>query len=891
MGISSLAFAPRRHDLPRQPAPPPAASRRPRFVVSFDFETELIARGRQLPPPVCMTWAVADREQRRLTGEEGIVLARDAWSLLARWASDPDVVLTGGNVAFDALVACAVHPYPDPRGPSFDEEKLGVLVDAYEDDRVEDLFVRQKLLDLAAGKFHREQLPDGRWVQHRYDLAAICRRMAGLRLDKGDKRSAQRLSASKTVEELQRELDDDDGDEEQSEHWRLRYAELRNVPLAEWPEAAVRYAMDDARGGALAYLAQERPRHRAIGGGRTAGEHLWAAVERNFGEGADPLEDQHRQSRSALWMRAMSAHGLVTDPYAVEKFGSWAEAEYGRTCEALAAAGLVRVERSLDRGAVRARLAAAGLGPSMSRANLLAGARAGDGVLLRVAQWREVVEALSGGEPEPGLDPAEAWAELAAAGLASASYHRNTKAAQARMVEACARAGMPVPRTKTYDPSRHGPDECVALDREACQAVPDCDELGLYAELGHLSKIMSADLPILRSGTEVPIHARFDELKETGRTGTSKPNIQNLDRGSTDRAGARECYAPRPGWVLIDSDYGQLELYCLAQAQLWFFGRSRLADVLRAGRDAHIVFACEILAAENGGVAVPYEEGVRRKGIKIVHVDDGPTEQERRMVELGAAAPPELLAEVAAQQSARAEQRARNRLKKDFDAARNAAKAVNFGRPGGLSAETMRTYAARSYGVHRSVEEWRRILDIWNRTWDEMPAYFELVSTWVGRDTRESRKHPGRAERTYNVRQPWSNRLRAGASYCAASNTVYQGLGADVAKRAGWYLFTACYLARGTRRRPQNRPDALYGSRPVNFVHDQFLIETREGPGAPLAAASCGEWMNRASREVCPDTPSRCEPALADRWSKLAADPLRDAQGRLLVWRDSRLAR
>jgi len=40
-------------------------------------------------------------------------------------------------------------------------------------------------------------------------------------------------------------------------------------------------------------------------------------------------------------------------------------------------------------------------------------------------------------------------------GLANRTYHRDTKAAAAAMVAACGRCGVNVPRTESYDPSKH----------------------------------------------------------------------------------------------------------------------------------------------------------------------------------------------------------------------------------------------------------------------------------------------------------------------------------------------------------------------------------------------------------------------------------------------------
>src|SRR5690606_37318435 len=102
---------------------------------------------------------------------------------------------------------------------------------------------------------------------------------------------------------------------------------------------------------------------------------------------------------------------------------------------------------------------------------------------------------------------------------------------------------------------------------------------------------------------------------------------------------------------------------------------------------------------------------------------------------------------------------------------------------------------------------------------------------------------------SFNVIQPWSGRLRAGATYCAASNSPFQGLGADVAKLAGWFIFKACLGLSEL-----GEADPLYGCRPVLFVHDSFMTEVPE-ERAHEAAIRQKELMDHAGRIVLRDVP------------------------------------
>ena len=167
-----------------------------------------------------------------------------------------------------------------------------------------------------------------------------------------------------------------------------------------------------------------------------------------------------------------------------------------------------------------------------------------------------------------------------------------------------------------------------------------------------------------------------------------------------------------------------------------------------------------------------------------------------------------------------------------FDNARNSGKAVNFGKPGGLSAKTMRAYAVRSYGVDLPEERWVEILRMWDEEWQEMPHYFRWIDGMKGKRGRATIDKAGhrKIEQLYNLAQPWSGRLRAGCtSYCSACNSVYQGASVRRSQaRRVVSVQSACYL-RGS----MPGADALDGCRPVNEIHDQFLV----GPGC---ARRCG---------------------------------------------------
>jgi len=375
------------------------------------------------------------------------------------------------------------------------------------------------------------------------------------------------------------------------------------------------------------------------------------------------------------------------------------------------------------------------------------------------------------------------------------------------------------PRTP---PSSMHPDGQPKLDGTTCEDSGDA-LLIMYAEYTTLNKVLSADVKLLEGGLEYPIHPRLG-LAETGRATCSKPNIQNLRR----MPGVREAFVPRPGYVIIDADYNTLELWALAQVLLLLFSHSELANVLNSGRDPHTALAAEMLG-------ISYEEAVHRN---------------------------------------------KDKSDKEFQAARSSqgAKGANFGFPGGLGPvkfvnfaksggvampadpdPQQDTYFDRKLGHEVYLPGYARacwLRDMWFQRWPEMEAYFQ---------------HIGNID---EVVIPGTGMIRAGAPFCARANTYFQGLGAAATKKAGWLIAKACYV-------DQSSP--LFGSRPFAVIHDQFLIETPEGPGAHDAAMEVRKLMRDGAREVMPDCVPDIVPLLSRYWSKNAKD-IYDAENHLIPW-------
>ena len=300
--------------------------------------------------------------------------------------------------------------------------------------------------------------------------------------------------------------------------------------------------------------------------------------------------------------------------------------------------------------------------------------------------------------------------------------------------------------------------------------------------------------------------------------------------GTGYRAGARECFVPRPGKVFFQADFPQLELYTLAQCCTTWLGSSRLADALNAGLDPHMQVAALILG-------ISYEEAKKRKNKN--HPES-----------------------------------------KALDNARQTGKVANFGFPGGLGIDSLISYAKKGYGVELTRTKAKHLKETWLTAWPEMQWYFQRVNGFC---------EAGGGKAT--VETLFTKRTRGRASYCAACNNGFQALGADCAKAAWWEITKACYGADPYG--PSSNGGAgnpLNGSRIVAMVHDEFIGECDDDdPRAHDVAHELARLMVVGANRYLPDVPiplSKMEPLLMRRWSKNAEPTfaLVGGERRLVPW-------
>ena len=295
---------------------------------------------------------------------------------------------------------------------------------------------------------------------------------------------------------------------------------------------------------------------------------------------------------------------------------------------------------------------------------------------------------------------------------------------------------------------------------------------------------------------------------------------------------------PPEALIFASADFDGLELRTMAQACLLLVGESRLAQVLNAGADPHLQMAAAMLG-------ISYEEAKSRK-------------DEHAIKE-----------------------------------ARQAGKVANFGFPGGLGAEKLVLFARKAYKVNLAVDDdqaaktglvsAKKLKRIWLSSFPEFRKYFATISDMIGADGA-------------TFRHFFTGRVRGGAHYAAACNSFFQGLGSDATGNALFLISEACYTPQACRGcAGAGGPccfgtgvSPLYGTRMVNYVHDEFILECPESRGHEVAHELV-RFMVEGAAPFLPDVPATAEPKLMRFWSKDAKQVWvpTPAGKRLVAWPSS----
>lgn len=487
--------------------------------IAIDTETFLIQPGRVAPPLVCVTTCEAGGIPKIYDRVEGLEVFRAL-------VYDKTKLLVLHNAAFDLGVLLNADP---------SLEMWQAVFQAYDDERIWDTGLWDKLYNIKKGYAEYERTNNSK--PPKYSLGACVYRWF------------RESVAGKSGEDA----------------WRLRYHELKDVPMDEWPAEAKDYAMLDA--------------------------HYTIRVMQKQYEVDRVQMDFWRTTKKAFALHLTTCRGLRTDKEVVWELKADLTNSVLKDISALYDAGFFSVKK------------------------------------------------------EKGV-----W-----------KLKKNSKLVKEAIIADCLERGIEAGYTKPSDKFPDGQVSATSEVLELCTSPLLQSIVGVDKD----KKLLSTYIPALERGMNYPVCASYDLPKETNRSSSFRPNIQNQPR----KGGVRECFVPRLGYIFVDADYSIAELRSLAQVLTNMYGQSVMADVIRSGQDIHVFMAAKI-----GNM--PLDEFMMLKGTAL------------------------------------------------FKELRQLAKACDFGAPGGLGAQKFMELAWKGYGVKLTLERAKELITLFKDTFPEMYWYF-----------------------------------------------------------------------------------------------------------------------------------------------------------------------
>jgi DNA polymerase I-like protein with 3'-5' exonuclease and polymerase domains len=375
--------------------------------------------------------------------------------------------------------------------------------------------------------------------------------------------------------------------------WRLRYGTLDGTPFSQWPQAALEYALEDARLSFELFFAQ--------------------AQSEKY-----PTEDI--QVRAAVVLAVVRINGLRVDPEV--------NAQYRADLEEVVA----------SRQAAIAHRTWVGKGSQEKlRADVLAAVRYQQATKL-------ATHGLDFGRIKEALGERECLVELS-----------RREPALFFGAEKTLEFLPPIDKT---------PKGAIQTGKEQLERLYDVvPEFRSLVELEHAEKMLST---YVKPYAKPEVHSTFIPMVTTGRTSSTKPNIQNIPdhyRGQ---------FIPRDGYLYGTVDYSAVELRTLAATiRTWFPDiPCKLGEMLdRPADDAHC-YVASFLAG------IPYEEILQ------------------------------------------------NKKQEPYKKYRQGAKATNFGKPGGLGHKAFMRYASDSYGVEFTLDQAKQADQAWRSAFPEIAGHY-----------------------------------------------------------------------------------------------------------------------------------------------------------------------
>jgi hypothetical protein len=390
---------------------------------------------------------------------------------------------------------------------------------------------------------------------------------------------------------------------------------------------------------------------------------------------------------------------------------------------------------------------------------------------------------------------------------------------------------------------------CLDLEQRTELAAAEVDPVvTAFARFEQATKFRNT---YLRKITGAALHPRWKYLTRSGRTScVGDLSVQTLprdDSGLSGKFSVRQCVVPPPGMVFVGADYSQLEVVSFAAvlADQLKFGDS-LAQVLRKGWDVHCCTAMYAFGNRIGPVS-PKE----RKRVKaIVFGLPGTLSKDgiRRTAKLAynVTLSDEEIDQIVAGYKT---------LCPEID--------KHLARGNDLGERT-----AKVFGLKGKSEGWRLIKTLkgeatnyngeplskaqLDRIWTAAKRVFDLCTLGPNKKKALAKqiedRRPSKAlsdlVRAIAGRESYlsaTGRLRAGCTFAASRNGVFQSLAADGALLALWKLFRSGYRVSA-------------------FIHDELIVSVEDNGRYREHVETISRVMKETMSEVLGGLPVQVEP-------------------------------
>ncbi len=168
-------------------------------------------------------------------------------------------------------------------------------------------------------------------------------------------------------------------------------------------------------------------------------------------------------------------------------------------------------------------------------------------------------------------------------------------------------------------PARKKTHRGYSTDAETLQELsalhPVIDKILAYRQVSKLHSTYIDGLLRL-TGRDGRIHSWFDQtIAATGRISSSEPNLQNIPVRTEMGREIRRAFIAKPGCVLIDADYSQIELRLLAHLS----GDGAMCDAFIRRQDIHARTAAEVYGVPIEDVTAQMRSSAKAVNFGIVY--------------------------------------------------------------------------------------------------------------------------------------------------------------------------------------------------------------------------------------------------------------------------------